>query len=188
MSRPADAWWRERVALRYLDALDADDYQTLAHLWRAACSDPELLALLLELDQGLMDEEAGLAAEETADEALVQRLLAEHLGGHLLRQEEPTGPLTTANVAARLLEQGGPMSSEDREAGAALASLRAPLPDDLGQHSFDQWAAALPVRASRGFWRAFRKCAVLLTLGRGDQGIELAAARSAPKPPGEEGR
>lgn len=178
MKRRWEALGAERVALRYLDALEAEDDQSLAELWRAACEDPALCTLLLELDEGL-------STEEEQGEAQVQRLVQEHLGAHLLPAVEE---LTSAVVVSRLKDLGGsgPMSSDDQLASLTLLSLRAPLPADLGQRAFDAWVKALPLKASRGYWRAFRKTAVLLALGQADAGIELAAARSAE--PGRESR
>jgi hypothetical protein len=61
-----------------------------------------------------------------------------------------------------------------------------PLPSELGVSLLDQWAAALPVRASPAYWRVFRHVAVLLAMSRaqspGQAGMTLAAARTSQPP------
>ena len=41
MSDHADRFWRERVAVHYLDALDAGDLDAIGALWERAEADPE---------------------------------------------------------------------------------------------------------------------------------------------------
>ena len=55
MSRHEGRHWRERESLRYLDALDAGDLDAVAAIWEEAAADPELEALLRDLDEGLFD-------------------------------------------------------------------------------------------------------------------------------------
>ncbi len=57
MSRHEDRHWRERESLRYLNALDAGDLDAVAAIWEEAAADPELEALLRDLDEGLFTEE-----------------------------------------------------------------------------------------------------------------------------------
>ena len=54
-------------ALRYLDALNEGDLETVAALWEEASLDPELERILTEVDESLFVEEAaGLAKAEAA--------------------------------------------------------------------------------------------------------------------------
>ena len=52
MSRQTDRLWRERTALQYLDALDSGALEAVAAMWEEASADPELEALLRDLDEG----------------------------------------------------------------------------------------------------------------------------------------
>jgi hypothetical protein len=51
------------VALRYLDAVNAGDLETVAALWDQASRDPQLGRILGELDQELFFEESGSRAK-----------------------------------------------------------------------------------------------------------------------------
>src|SRR5438046_84648 len=99
MNDHAHRFWREREALRYLDALDAGDADALVELWARAASDPELDALLCELNEGIFAEEiAGPSLEE--DAARVLELTRRHLPSGF-PPELPTGTLMVRDVAAR---------------------------------------------------------------------------------------
>src|SRR4051812_34441906 len=78
MSAHTDRFWRERMAVRYLDALDAGDLDTIVALWEQAAADEELNALLLELNEGLHEEE-GSETDFTTDAARVLELARKHL-------------------------------------------------------------------------------------------------------------
>ena len=56
MTTSRKRWRLDREALAYLQALEAGDLQAVAETWERASSDPELEALLVELDQGLASE------------------------------------------------------------------------------------------------------------------------------------
>jgi hypothetical protein len=56
MTEPRNPWPRDLQALRYLDALNAQDLEAVAALWEQASHDPELERLLAELDGALFVE------------------------------------------------------------------------------------------------------------------------------------
>ncbi len=184
MSGPAhggpqsQARWEE-TALRYFDALDRGDLETLAGLWEAASRDPALEQLLGELTEGLAAEE-GPEPDWQADVSRVRTLLSAHIPAE---RSAPPGPLTIGDVAARLQADrnlGNRLSEPDRAANALLLTNPTPLPGSLGLSQFDRWRQDLGVEASPQYWRAFRHAAVLLSLGSSQQsGTYLAAARSA---------
>lgn len=182
MSTDADRFWCERMAVRYLDALDAGDLDLIVAIWEEAEKDPKLLALLYELNEGL-DAEEGLGADFESDASRVIELARRHMPG-AFPVEEPAGPLTAADVARRL--EAEPefrrIDSADRADHARLLSDVTPIPEDLGQLSLDRWIRGLGVSPGPTYRRAFRKVAVLLSMNRGQQEGRLAAARKANPP------
>ena len=186
MSGLTDRHWRERAAIRYLDALDAADWDEVAALWEWAGSDPELERLLRDLDEGLFEDE-GPGADFAADAARVLELARRHLPG-AFPLEVPAGPPTVAVVARRLEAEPefGRFDPADRRVHDHLLGDTTPLPDQLALPKFERWAKGLGVTASPHYWRAFRKVAVLLDMARCQQEGRLAAARRA-TPPGPKG-
>jgi hypothetical protein len=186
MTDHAGPLWRERLALRYLDAHDAGDLDTIAALWEQAGADPELEHLLRELEEGLA-QEMGLGGDWQADAARVLALARRHLPS-AFPPEEPRGPLTASDVARQLeaepeFRRLGPA---DRAAHARLLADATPLPEALGQPPLDAWLRDLGVAPGPVYRRAFRKVAVLLDMARCQQEGRLAAARRAG--PGNEGK
>jgi hypothetical protein len=175
--------WAE-MALRYLDALDSGDVNTLAELWKQAESNPELEHLLNELTDGLAIEEGPAEAWES-DAAQVRNLLREHLPSAFAADVEPP-PLTVGNVAAKIKADstlGGRLSTADCAANDRLLASVTPLPQELGLPHFEKWRSTLGVSASKHYWRTFQQTAVLLAMGRCQQAVELAAARRAGRAP-----
>jgi hypothetical protein len=174
----AGAAWNE-LAVRYLDALDMGDMQTVARLWERAASEPELERILGELTDGLALEE-GPEPLWKVDTSRVKKLLRQHLpSGHA---QPKTGPLTVGDVAARLQADStlnGQLSPADQASNARLLSSATVLPDDLGLPSMEKWQQTLGISPSPAYWRAFRQAAVLLSMGHCQQAGELAAARRA---------
>lgn len=179
MSRHEDRHWRERESLRYLDALDAGDLDAVAAIWGEAAADPELEALLRDLDDGLYSEE-GPGTDFRVDAARIVNI-ARQCFPAAFPGEGPAGPLTAAEVARRL--EAEPefrhLDAGDRLAHARLLAEAASVPDHLGQPGLDHWLARLGVTAGLNYRRAFRKAAVLMTMARGQREGRLAAARRA---------
>ncbi|MHB8648514.1 MAG: hypothetical protein ACYDAR_22255 [Thermomicrobiales bacterium] len=173
--------WAE-TALRYLDALDAGDVNVLAELWEQAEVNPELEQALGELTDGLAIEE-GLDADWQIGAEGVRILLRQHMPSAF-----PTDPppLTVGEVAARVKSDNtlrGRLTASDQEANSRLLADATLIPDELGLPHFEKWRLTLGVSASPHYWRAFRKTAVLLAMGRCQQAGELAAARRAGRLP-----
>lgn len=187
MSQPRDRFWRERVGVRYLDALDAGDLDTVAALWEEAADDPELEALLHELNDGLYEEDGG-GADLAVDADRVLELARRHLPD-AFPPAPPPGPLTASDVARRL--EAEPefrrLDAADRAAHARLLAEAAVIPEMLNQPQLDRWLAGLGIAAGPYYRKAFRKVASLMELGRCQAEGRLAAARTArpPEPPGE---
>ena len=182
MSAPDDRYARERMAIRYLDALDAGDLDAVAALWERAASDPELAGLLDEVNRGLEAEE-GPAADFATDAARVVELARRHLPS-AFPADAPAGPVLAADVARRL--EAEPefrrLDAADRVAHARLLGDATPLPESLGQPGIDRWLGGLGVAAGPAYRKAFRKVAVLMGMARGQGEARLAAARRADPP------
>jgi hypothetical protein len=183
----ADRFWREWVAVEYLDAIDRGDPDAIDALWERAETDPELEALLQELNEGLESEE-GPGADFAADASRVVELARQHMPG-AFPVDEPPAPLTAADVARRL--EAEPefrrFDPADRAAHARLLADASPIPEALGQSRVDQWLRGLGVESGPTYRRAFRKVAVLLDMARCQQEGRLAAARRADPPRDEKG-
>lgn len=177
MSAQADRYWRERTAVRYLDALDAGDLDAIASLWEQAATDPDLEELLHELNEGLEVEE-GLETELATDAARVVELARLHMPS-AFPPDIPPGPLTASDVARRLeAEPGfGRFDTTDRAAHARLLAEATPVPVDMRQALLDRWLNGLGILAGTTYRRAFRKVAILMDMGRCQQESRLAAAR-----------
>jgi hypothetical protein len=177
--RPAREW----AALRYLDALEAGDLEAVAAFWEQAAADPALERMLGEVTDGVAEEEGLSPADDAAEQvfALARRTMPSAFPA------DAPGPLTVGNVAARLdadAAAGARLDDADRTANSRLLGDPRPLPDDFGLPRFEKWRATLGVEASPHYWRAFRKAAVLLAMGRCQRAVELAAARRADPPKG----
>jgi hypothetical protein len=182
MSAHTDRFWRERMAVRYLDALDAGDLDAVVALWELAATDPELIALLHELDEGLQAE-GGTGTDFVTDAARVLELAREHLPS-AFPPDDPPGPLTAADVARRLEAEAEfrRLGPSDRAVHARLLAEAAQVPEDLGQPPLDRWMEGLGIVASPTYRRAFRKVALLMDMARCQQEGRLAAARRATPP------
>jgi hypothetical protein len=168
------------VAVHYLDALDAGDLETVARLWERAAADPELERILGELTDGLALEE-GPDPHWKVDVGRIKDLLRQYLPS-ARGPAAPQGPLTVADIAARLQADstlGGRLSAADQASNARLLGNSTPIPGELGLAHFEKWQQTLGISASAQYWRAFRQAAVLLSMGRCQQVGELAAARQA---------
>jgi hypothetical protein len=182
MSAHADRFWRERMAVLYLDALDAGDLDTVVALWERATTDHELYTLLQELNEGLHAEE-GIGTDFATDARRVIELAYKHMPS-AFPPDEPPGPLTVADVARRLeaepeFRRLGP---SDRAVHIGLLADASQVPEDLGQPQIDRWMQGCGVAASPIYRRAFRKVALLMEMARCQEVGRLAAARRATPP------
>ena len=170
-------------ALTYLDALDAQDIEVLAKLWKRAETDAELERLLCEINQGVMEVE-GVRPRWQEYRQAVLGALHQHLPSALAQEPLPAR-LTVGDVAVRMASNDRLMSRLapiDRQANTRLQADRTPLPTDLGMKELLQLTAQIEVAASSQYWREFQQVAVLASMSRG-QAAAKAAAREAGKHP-----
>lgn len=168
----------DRLAMHYLDAVDAGDLDAVAALWEQAESDADLAEALHALNAELAAE-----ADRTAAATVAAAAEAHLTSGEVVHPA--AGPVTVGDVATDLFRH-----APDRlppEAHALNATLRAsaePLPADLGLSKLTAWAEAKFGPAPAGYWAAFHAAALKVEMRRASAVEFQLAARSAPKPGG----
>jgi hypothetical protein len=166
------------LALKYLAALDAGDFDALAALWEQAAADADLDAMLHELN-------AEVAAEQEGQDQATDAALLEAIRKHLPSAEviAPAGPVTVAEVAEHLRRNPpAGLTADELKANDLLLQAAEELPPDLGVSAVLGWGrrfGAVP----EAYWRAFREAALKLRMRR-EADFALAARRAGPKPPG----
>ena len=170
-----------RLAARYLEALEADDFVTQAKLWKLAESEPAVTAAFRQVHADLAEEQA------KAESAAAGGAIAAMVGQHLPSAEIVTaavGPVTVADVATELFRHPpGQLSAAAHSLNEKLRLSQDPLPADLGLSKLVAWAEARFGTAPAEYWRAFRQAAIKLELRRASAEEYQLAARTAPKRP-----
>jgi hypothetical protein len=178
---PSDPRLRlDLAAARYLDALERNDFDTTAGLWRLALADPELEAVLREVHVGLIEEQAHEAT--AAAEAALTAAVETHLpSAAILRPAAAV--VTVADVANELFRHTpNRLPAEAHLLNERLRGTAEPLPPNLGLPQLTAWAEALFGPAPPAYWKAFRQAAVKLELRRAAEADYQLAARRAPRP------
>lgn len=167
---------REKTLYKYSVALERRDFDTVAQVLHLAEVDPELEAMIMDInaEHGVELETTFAAPSDPAE--LVQTLLREHLPSGFTTEDEVVPPLTVGDVAARL-EADQQVLPPDRTALGQLRGNQHDLPDLINAHTLASLARDLGVRASDRFWRAFQQTAVALGLARSQAEMRLAATR-----------
>lgn len=169
------------LAIQFVDALDARDFETVDRIWAASATDPELEAVLVETAAEL----GRSYAEEVEDriEAAVVEAFEQHLpSAELIRPV--AGPLTVAEVA-EFIRRYPPVGLTTDEIGAneQLLLSAQPVPTELGTSQVTDWGrqfGSIP----ETYWRAFRQAALKLRMRRdSDLSSQLAARQTTPKRP-----
>lgn len=170
-----------RLAARYLEALEADDFPTQTKLWKLAETDPMLTAAFQQLHADLAEEQSD------AEAATATGVIAAAVGQHLPSAEIVTSaiaPVTVADVATELFRHPpGKLSAAAHSLNEKLRLSQDPLPADLGLSKLVAWAEARLGTAPVEYWKAFRQAAIKLELRRASAEEYQLAARSAPKRP-----
>src|SRR5438552_2289614 len=87
------------AAARYLDALERDDFSTMAAIWQAALTDLDLDAVLREVHAGLVEEQSRDTAASSS--AVLTAAVEKYMpSAEIVRPE--VGPVTVADVAEEL--------------------------------------------------------------------------------------
>jgi hypothetical protein len=168
------------AAARYLDALDRDDFATMAELWKTATDDHELETILREVHAGLLEErhQEELAALTDGIAIAIEKHLP---SAEIIRQ--PEGPITVGDVADELYRHSPDRLPIDAHLlNDRLRESKEPLPEDLGLSKLTAWAESRFGAGPREYWRVFRQAAVKLVLRSAADNEYSLAARRTTKP------
>jgi hypothetical protein len=173
------------AAVRYLEALERDDFDTIAALWHQAGADTDLEVVLCELHAGLIEERVGREVAKAATE------LADAVRTHLTSADvlcPDVGPVTVADVAEALFRRPPARLPPDaHRLNDKLRSAHDQLPEHLGLSKLIEWAEARFGKAVREYWVAFREAALEIDLRRASEAeYQMAARPVPPKPRGPE--
>jgi len=172
----------DELALRYVAAVEAEDFDTVGALWEQAADDPDLDAMLHGLH-------AELAAEQEAEHAAIASAVVEQIERHLPSAEiirPATGPLTVADVAEHLRRHPpAGLTIEDLRLNDVLRQLTDAVPTELGISQVIRWGTRFG-SAPEAYWRAFRDAALDLWMQRTSaEHYQMAARPQRPKRPGD---
>jgi hypothetical protein len=172
----------DRLAMDYLTAVDAGDFDAIEALWDAAATDPALADMLHRLNAQLAaDQDAGSTAAVAG--RVVAAIEAHMPSAEVLRPA--AGPVTVADVAEHL-RRNPPrgLSADDLRLNDDLRKSDEPLPADLGVARVVAWGRRFG-NAPEPYWRAFRAAALkLLMRQESAENYQVAARPAKPKPPG----
>lgn len=171
----------DRLAMTYLTAVDAGDFDAIDALWIEAVGDAALSDMLHRLN-------AHLAAEQDADQqAAVADQVVAAIAAHMPSAEvirPASRPLTVADVAEHL-RRNPPrgLTADDLRINDELKKSEEPLPADLGVARVVAWGRRFG-NAPEPYWRAFRAAALkLLMRQESAENYQMAARPAKPKPP-----
>ncbi|HEY7427110.1 MAG TPA: hypothetical protein VH682_22945 [Gemmataceae bacterium] len=171
----------DRLAIQFVDALEAGDFATVDKLWSACATDPELETVFLDTAAELartLEEETRTQLEATVMEAVEQHLPS----AELIRT--PAGPLTVAEVA-EFIRSHPPAgwATDEIVANEQLRESAELVPTELGMSQVLDWGrqfGSLP----ETYWRAFRQAALKLRMRReSDVHYQMAARQTKRKRP-----
>jgi hypothetical protein len=179
MNEPETGWVRERALFRYSTALARADFETIAAVWEAAETDPELEQMLRELNEAYAVEQPQMDWKETAD--LVQGLLRTHLPTCFAEQdaEVDAPPITVGDVLGSLKTNAvhGPSANDADRLAQQSISQQTPVPEDLSRPAIRRLFEQLGMAVGRPFLDLFRDTAIRMVLHRDQEILRLAATR-----------
>jgi hypothetical protein len=174
----------DELALRYLAAVETEDFDTIGALWEQAADDPDLDAMLHGLN-------AELVAEQEREELhAIALAVTDQIERHMPSAEviRPiTGPLTVAEVAEYIRRHPpAGLTTDDLQLNDVLRSRIEAVPAELGLSQVIRWGTRLGF-APEAYWRAFREVALDLWMQRTSaEHYQLAARPQRPKRPGDQ--
>jgi hypothetical protein len=173
----------DQLALRYLAAIDAEDFDTIGTLWEQAADDPDLEEMLHGLNAEIVAEQD--AAEQDALAGAVVEQIEKHMpSAEVIRPA--TGPLTVAEVAEHIRRRPPPgLTTDDLRLNDVLRKTNEAVPEELGLSQVLRWGTRFGA-APEAYWRAFREVALDLWMQRTSaEQYQLAARPQRPKRPGD---
>lgn len=176
----SESLMREKALYRYIDALERGDFEVMARILQQAERDPELEAMIWEVQTAYLIEQE--AEQQEDDILLVRQLLQKHLpSGFVVTQDvQDIPPLTVSDVVARMqvdeIVKGG-LKDELQGVVQQLRQSTVPLPSNLGVQGIRDLFVQLGVRASKRIHKLFSETALFLSAGRAQGMAQLAATR-----------
>lgn len=176
----SESLMREKALYRYIDALERGDFEVMARILQQAERDPELEAMIWEVQTAYLIEQE--AEQQEDDILLVRQLLQKHLpSGFVVTQDvQDIPPLTVSDVVARMqvdeIVKGG-LKDELQGVVQQLRPSTVPLPSNLGVQGIRDLFVQLGVRASKRIHKLFSETALFLSAGRAQGMAQLAATR-----------
>jgi hypothetical protein len=172
----------DELALRYLAAVETEDFDTIGALWEQAADDPDLDAMMDGLNAELV------AEQERQEQAAVAAAVVEQIERHMPSAEvirPATGPLTVAEVAEYIRRHPpAGLTADDLRLNDVLRGVAEAVPVDLGVRQVVAWGRRFGT-APEAYWRAFRQAALTLRLRRESaENYQMAARPTRPKPTG----
>jgi hypothetical protein len=174
----------DELALRYLAAVETEDFDAIGALWEQAADDPDLDAMLHGLNAELASE------QEKQAQAAVAAVVVEQIERHMPSAEvipPATGPLTVAEVAEYIRRHPpAGLTIDDLRLNDVLRSATEAVPEELGISQVIRWGARFGT-APEAYWRAFREAALDLSMQRSSaEHYQMAARPQRPKRPGDQ--
>ena len=171
----------DKLALTYLEAIEQDDFSTIETLWNQAADDPDLDAMLHELNAEIVAEQD--AQQHSPITSAVLDTIEQHMpSAEVIRPI--TGPLTVAEVAEHIhrhLPAG--LNNDDLKLNDVLRNVMEAVPPELGISQVIRWGTRFG-SAPEAYWRAFREVALDLWMERTSaEQYQMAARPRRPKRP-----
>jgi hypothetical protein len=166
------------LAMQFVDALEAQDFEAIDRLWTISASDPELQATLIETASELA-QTYELEAQARVEGAVVEAVERHMPSAEVIRPV--TGPLTVGEIA-EFIRRHPPanLTTDEIAANEQLRPSAEVVPAQLGLSQVLAWGrqfGSLP----ESYWRAFRQTAIKLRMRR-DSELTLQMAARASKP------
>ena len=173
----------DRLAMQYLAALEAEDFDAIDALWEQATGDAELDAMLHGLNAELMPEEERQESEAIAS-AVLGAIEAHMPSARLARR---AGPVTVAEIAECICRHPpAGLTADDLAFNDMLRKASEVVPKQLGISQVIGWGAQFG-DAPEAYWRAFREAALDLWMEREPTtNYRLAARPQRRKKPGDD--
>jgi hypothetical protein len=174
----------DELALRYLAAVESEDFDTIDALWEQAADDPDLDAMLHGLNAELVAEQD--AQEHAAIASAVIGQIEQHMpSAEIVRPT--TGPLTIAEVAEYIRRHPpAGLTTDDLRLNDVLRRTTEAVPEELGLSQVIRWGTRFGT-APEAYWRAFREVALDLWMQRSSaEHYQMAARPQRPKRPGDQ--
>ena len=174
----------DRIAMQYLTAVEAGDFDAVGLLWADAETDPDVADVLHGLNAELA------AAHEAATRSEIGEQIVGAIEAHMPSAEvirPGPAPVTVAAVA-EYLRKNPPrgLTTDELKLNDVLRGSTEALPAELGVAQVVAWGRRFG-NAPEAYWKAFRAAALKLLMRAESAENYQMAARPAAKPKPAEG-